>query len=154
MLRIALYGSRRAGATLGAKAYFLLDYFCKPCWSARYSSITIFCPVSGSMTSSHYFVLTIPASETSPVIYMTAPTEAEVGQTYKRIDEVLKSFCFRWTIWHCFLSFSVQKCLRRWVLAAIKEFSRNPICRFIGRTPLLLSLYLTCHLRPKICNTQ
>ena len=89
------------------------------------------------MTSSHYFVLTIPASETSPVIYMTAPTEAEVGQTYKRIDEVLKSFCFRWTIWHCFLSFSVPKCLRRWVLAAIKEFSRNPICRFIGRTPLL-----------------
>ena len=31
MLRIALYGSRRAGATLGVKAYFLLDYLCKPC---------------------------------------------------------------------------------------------------------------------------
>ena len=46
--------------------------------------------IPGSEAASHYFVLTIPASETSPVIYLTAPTEAEVGQTFRGevIDEV------------------------------------------------------------------
>lgn len=46
--------------------------------------------VPGSEAASHHFVLTIPASETSPVIYLTAPSETEVGQTFRQvvIDEV------------------------------------------------------------------
>ena len=51
-------------------------------------------PVTGSEAASHYFVLTIPASETSPVIYLTAPTEAEVGETFREVMDEMKTNVF------------------------------------------------------------
>ena len=48
----------------------------------------ILIPVLGSEADSHGFVLEIPASNRSEVIYLTAPTTAEVSQKFRETSGI------------------------------------------------------------------